>query len=70
MKKIEQPNNECEPGAPPQPAYAELLAEEANELQERATPIEEAAHPPPPTDAPQPPAQLQQQVQPAKEDEA
>jgi hypothetical protein len=52
-----------------QPAHADWLAERANELQDRATAIEEAAYPPPPTDGPRPSAQLQQQVQPKKNEE-
>jgi hypothetical protein len=46
-----------------QPGYAELLVEQASELQARATAIEQAAMPQPTNDLP---AQLQQQVQPRK----
>jgi hypothetical protein len=50
------------------PWYADMLAEDADDLQELATRMEEASRLPPP-DTAQMPAQLQEQIQPKKEDD-
>jgi hypothetical protein len=50
------------------PGYADKLVAEAMALQDQATAIEEAANMRPPSEAPQA-IQMQQQVQPKKDDE-
>jgi hypothetical protein len=49
------------------PWFADMRAEDADELQELATRMEEASRPPP--DMAQMPAQLQEQIRPKKEDD-